>query len=88
MKILFLYRPNAEFATTTEQYIEEYKKHHDSTNLETLDVDSTEGITLAGIYDIMEFPAVIVSDDNGTMQKIWQGQDLPLMDEVAAYANS
>ena len=50
-------------------------------------MDSREGISLASIYDIMAFPAILVTADDGRYIKHWAG-DLPLMSEVMSYAFS
>jgi hypothetical protein len=34
----------------------------------------------------VQYPAVIVLKDDGQMQSMWQGEQLPLMREVAGFA--
>lgn len=89
MKILVLYRPNSEHARGVESFLRDLQKHHDiePRNLRTLNMDSREGISLASIYDIMAFPAILVTADDGRYIKHWAG-DLPLMSEVMSYAFS
>lgn len=40
---------------------------------------------MARLYDIVRYPAVLATRDNGEMLALWQGEQLPLMNEVAAY---
>lgn len=46
-----------------------------------------EGSHLAQLYGVMEYPTIIATADDGTMQQIWTGTDkLPLMNDLAYYA--
>lgn len=52
-----------------------------------INVDGRDGSSLARLYDVMAYPAILVTRDGGELVASWQGTDLPLMDELAAYAN-
>lgn len=54
--------------------------------VELVDVDSRDGMATASIYDITSYPAVMSLRDDGTVSMLWQGEQLPLLDEVAGYA--
>lgn len=86
MKVLILYRPNSEHGRLTEEFIHEYQRRHQSDRLEILNVDSRDGSATASLYDVMQYPAILVVQNDGYVQKVWQGDSLPLMDEVASYA--
>jgi len=86
MKVLILYRPNSEHERLVEEFIREYQSRHQSDHLEVLSLDTREGSATATLYDVMQYPAILVVQTDGYVQKIWQGDSLPLMDEVAAYA--
>jgi hypothetical protein len=87
MKVLVLYRPNSEHGRLTEEFIHEFQARS-SGQLEVLSVDTREGSATATLYDIMQYPAIMVMQNDGGVQKIWQGDSLPLIDEVAAYARA
>lgn len=87
MNLLIIYRPRSEHARLIEDFIHDYQNRHHVDRLETLDVDTREGIATASLYDIVQYPAILVLQSDGMVQKIWQGPDLPLMDEVASYTN-
>jgi hypothetical protein len=87
MNILILYRPNSEHGRLIEEFVHEYRNRHPD-RLEVIDIDTREGIANATLYDIMQYPAILVVQDNGSVQKVWEGPQLPLMDEVASYTNS
>ncbi|HVW23692.1 MAG TPA: hypothetical protein VHB51_04400 [Candidatus Saccharimonadales bacterium] len=88
MKVVVLYRPNSEQGRQAEEYIHEFQHRYKDINLEALNVDSREGVALASLYDVLQYPAILVLQDNGSVQSMWQGDPLPLMDEVFAYAHS
>ncbi len=88
MKILVLYRPNSEHSRVVDDFIRDYQRNHQSDHLEVLSLDTKEGSAMAELYDIMQYPAIMVIQNDGGVQKIWQGDSLPLMDEVAAYATT
>ncbi|HZL07787.1 MAG TPA: hypothetical protein VFC50_01180 [Candidatus Dormibacteraeota bacterium] len=87
MKVLILYRPNSEHGRLIEEFIHEYQQRHQSDRLEVLSLDTREGSATATLYDVMQYPAILVLQTDGYVQKIWQGDSLPMMDEVASYAH-
>lgn len=88
MKIVVLYRPNSEHARVVEDFIHDFQSRHLGQKLEVLNVDSREGTATASMYDVMKYPAIMVIQNDGYVQKIWQDDLLPLIDEVAAYARA
>lgn len=90
MKLLVLYRPNSEHARRLEMFMHDLQKQHDvsQSSIRIVDVDSREGIELARIYDTMTSPAIVVTDNDGGYVQGWVGENLPLMQEVAAYTHS
>jgi len=90
MKALILYRPNSEHATKVETFVRDFEHQHDlgSKRIELVSVDTREGAATASLYDIWSFPAIIAVDMDGRVLNIWQGENLPLMDEVAGYIRS
>jgi hypothetical protein len=86
MKVLILYRPNSEHGRLIEEFVHEYQQRHQSDRLEVLSIDTREGSATATLYDIMQYPAILVVQTDGYVQKVWQGESLPMMDEVASYA--
>ena len=85
MKVLVLYRPQSEHGTDVETFIHDFKRQNNSNKLEVMDIDSREGTATSSLYDIMQFPAILALSDSGSLLKGWEGETLPLMDEVAYY---
>jgi hypothetical protein len=88
MKILILYRPQSDHGRQVEEFIHEFQRRHSTRHLEILNIDSRDGIATASLYDVMQYPAILVTENDGILQKSWQGDTLPLMDEVASYASA
>jgi hypothetical protein len=88
MKIMVLYRPNSEHSRLIDEFIHDYQRNYRSPHLEVLSLDTREGSSTATLYDVVQYPAILVVEGDGGVQKIWQGDTLPLMDEVAAYATA
>ena len=65
-------------------YARDYKRFKNK-EIELLSLETVEGAELAKLYDITNYPAVIVTKDDGQIQKIWQDINLPLMNELEAY---
>jgi hypothetical protein len=88
MRLLILYRPNSEHGRLIEEFVHEYQTRHETAHLELLSIDTREGSATATLYDVMQYPAILALRSDGYIQKIWQGDQLPLMQEVAAYASA
>lgn len=88
MKVIILYRPNSEHGRVVEEFIHDFQDRHPSERLEVLSVDTRDGSAMASLYDVMQYPAILVLQTDGYPHKIWQGHQLPLMEEVAAYARN
>lgn len=84
MKVVILYHPNSEFARTVEEYARDFE-HQRAKKIDLISLDTQEGSSLAALYDITRFPAMIATRDSGEMLNLWQDEQLPLMNEVAAY---
>lgn len=83
-----LYRPNSEFARPAEEFVHEFERREASRKVEMIDYDSQEASHMAELYGIVDQPAILALADDGQVLQMWQGAQLPLMDEVAAYTIS
>jgi hypothetical protein len=86
MKVLILYRPNSEHGRLIDEFVHDYQTRNPSNQLELLSVDTREGSAMASLYDVMQYPAILVVKGDGYLQRCWMGDNLPLIDEVASYA--
>jgi hypothetical protein len=88
MKIVILYHPNQEFAGLAQDFKRDFEQRHQGHKVELASLETVEGAEMAKLYDVVRYPAILVMRDNGALQKLWQDQPFPLMDEVAAYSMS
>lgn len=88
MKLLILYRPNSEHATEVESFVRDFQRqfYEAGKKIEMVSMDSREGVAHASLYDIMQFPAILAIENDGTLINAWLGRPLPLMNDVAGYA--
>jgi hypothetical protein len=88
MKVLALYRPASEHARAVEEFVREFQRRDPSRAIELVDLNTRDGAALATLYDVVQYPAILALSDDGQLQQWWQGEQLPLMNEVAAYATA
>lgn len=87
MRIVIIYRPKSDHARKVEEYIADFERFHPGENLETINIDSPEGASIAELYGIMDYPAVLALANDGQMQQQWVGvEKMPLMNDLAYYA--
>lgn len=86
MKVLILYRPKSEHATAVESFKRDFQRLHGNITVEEVNLDTREGAALASLYDVVAYPGIVAQKQDGVALQVWQGAQLPLMDEVASYA--
>ena len=88
MRVVVLYRPDSEHGRLVEEFIHNYQSNYGSANFDVLNIDSRDGNAAASLYDVMQYPAILALREDGQLLRAWEGDTLPLMNEVAAYAYS
>ena len=87
MKVVILYRPNSEHTRSVEEFVHDFQKGHPERRVELISLDTPGGSHLAEVYDAVDYPAILAMSNDGQLLKMWQGQQFPLMNELAYYAN-
>lgn len=82
-----LYRPNSEHARVAEDFARDFSHQFRDSRLDMVDLNTRDGSSTASLYDVMQYPAILALTDDGQLVKEWEGQSLPLMNEVAYYAH-
>lgn len=85
MSVFVVYKSPSEHAGAVEDYMRDFKKRT-SQVLETIDPDSRRGADICRLYDVVEYPTIIATSDDGQLLYMWRGVPLPLIDEVSYYA--
>lgn len=77
--ITILYRPESEHARGVEEFKTELVRQQGVVKL--VNIDSKEGTTIARLYDITKYPAVIVHHEDGQAIEQWSGK-LPTINDT------
>ena len=85
MRVIILYRPNSEHARSVEEFVQDFLRIQQK-KVELISVDTRDGAATATLYDVMQYPTILSLRDDGQIIKTWEGEPLPLMSEVAYYA--
>jgi hypothetical protein len=85
MRVVVLYHPFSDHSGIVTDYAAEFE-HYKGKTLDLVSLESIEGADMAELYDITRYPAVLAMTDAGSLQRLWQGTTLPLMDELSFYA--
>jgi hypothetical protein len=86
MKVVILYHPESEFVGVVEDFKRDFESRHQDKKVELISLETVEGANMAELYDVVRYPAILVMTSDGKLQKFWQDQPFPLMDEVASYS--
>lgn len=84
MKVLALYHPNSEHERAILTFQRDFLQRT-GFDTELVSLETPEGAYKASVYDITRYPAIMVTTDDGQLQKLWEGEQLPLIDEVNGY---
>ena len=87
MKVLILYRPDSEHDTMVQGFLRDYRQRTGK-DIELMSLDTREGSDMAELYGAIDYPVILAIEENGSLQKMWEGTELPLMDEVSYYDRS
>lgn len=82
MRLTILYREKSDHARMVTEFVEMLKRRYPEKRPELIDIDTRIGATEAMIHDISRFPALIITSYEGRVIQQWEGEPLPLLDEV------
>jgi hypothetical protein len=84
VKVVVVFKDNTDYARTVTDYLRDFKIQtgHD---LSTLDPETPEGSEFCRVYDVVEYPTIVATSDEGVIQNSWRGLPLPTISEVSYY---
>lgn len=85
MRVLVLYKPNSEHGRMVEEYVRDYKQAGHNGKIQLINVNTRDGSNTAVLYDVMEYPTILVTRIDGSIIRSWSGSTLPLQSDVASY---
>lgn len=84
MRVVVVYKEYSDYAREVDEWINEFE-HRSGFEIERLDPETPEGETFCVARDILEYPTIAVTDDDGKTHGMWHGTPLPVIDEVVGY---
>ena len=87
MKLTVLWNEQTDYASEVREWLRDFAHDNHGAVVYELDPESREGGDFAGLYDILQYPAVVVTDDDGRLIRLWKGRPMPQIDEVAYWAS-
>lgn len=84
MNMFMLYRPNSEHERQALDYSKEFT-HRTGSELELISIDTEVGAKKAELYDIVRYPAIVATREDGQIVQLWQEEMLPTINEVSGY---
>lgn len=85
MKVVILYEPDSETDTPVQQYVREFEMQTGK-KLELLDSRKPEAVALAKVHDILQFPAILATEDDGGYLQSWtELEKWPTISELSYY---
>lgn len=71
-----------------EEFAREFSRRYEDRRLDLVSVDTRDGSATATLYDVMKWPTVLALADDGQIIHEWQGESMPLMNEVSYYTTT
>lgn len=87
MRLVILYHPASEHEGRVQDYVREYTSLHPDARFDLLSLETREGADTATLYDVTNYPAILVVSDDGQLLQFWQDEQLPLMQDLDFYAH-
>ena len=80
-----MYRENSEQYRPVHEFITMLERRYPGRTVQRLDIDTRDGAAEASLYGVTQYPAIIVKSVDGQVIQMWEGDRLPLVDEVAVH---
>ena len=82
MRLTILYRDHSEHSRGVLEFVEMLRRRFPGAKPEMVDIDTRAGAAEASLRGISRYPAFIVTTYEGRALQQWEGEPLPLIDEV------
>ena len=85
MKVVILYQPGSETDTKVQEYAQNFTRQTGKT-LEMMDSNSPQAVEIAQLHDIVQFPAILVTEEDGQYVQGWNDiTSWPTASELSFY---
>lgn len=87
MKLTILWNEQTDYAREVRDWKRDYTSDTGFSDFIDLDPETIAGERFAQLYDILQYPAVVVTDDDGRLINMWKGTPMPQIDEVSYFVS-
>ena len=84
MRVVIVTKDNKDYTRSVDTFLENFTRQTGKT-IEVLDPETREGESFARTYDIVQYPTLVALSDQGIVQNMWVGENLPTINEVSFY---
>ena len=84
MRVVIVTKDNKDYTRGVDTFLENFTRQTGKT-IEVLDPETREGESFARTYDIVQYPTLVALSDQGMVQNMWVGENLPTINEVSFY---
>lgn len=83
MRLTILYKEKSDHAREVATFVEMMRRLHPDKDCHLTDVETRSGAATASLYGIVQYPAILVTAYDGSVQSLSEGLPLPRVDEIA-----
>ena len=84
MRVVVIYKDFTDYASTVTDYLRDFE-HQTGHKLETMDPETPGGVQYCETYDIIDYPTIVATTNDGILQSSWRGLPLPTISELSYY---
>lgn len=84
MKILIVFKEESDHAREVLDFIHEFR-NRTGFEIQEINPDDPKNQFLLSAYDVVEYPTLLATTDDGRMLQMWRGKRLPTINEVSYY---
>ena len=83
MRVVCIFHDNEDYTRTVTDWLEDFYRRT-GREIEQMDPDVEDNF--CRVHEIMVFPTIAAIDNYGSVKMLWQGKEMPLIDDVNYYA--
>ena len=82
--MVIVWKDYTDYSRDVIEWLREFNRRTGK-EIESIDPDTKEGIGFCKVYDVVEYPTLVATTDDGRVLHIWKGRPLPTINEVSFY---
>ena len=86
MRTILICKDDQDYTRDVLTWMKDFEHQAGTGLIEEINPETTEGENLVTVYDLLEYPAIMVLADDGSVVQMWKGMPLPSPDEVSYFA--